>query len=541
MFKLKFLISIFTILFFSVSCVTTSASDNFNLTILHTNDVHARLLPINSDDQTCNEQEIKQKQCFGGVARRFVKINEIRKSKPNVLLVDAGDQFQGTLFYTKNKGEEAQKFMNKLGYEAMAVGNHEFDDGPSVLSQFIKGANFPVLSANIDASLNPELSNLLKSEYVITIGNEKIGIIGCTTVDTKAISFPGESIKFLPIEAEITKSIKRLKADGVNKIILLSHGGFNLDLDIAKNVAGIDVIVAGHTNTFLSNVDKKATGPYPVVVISPSLHPVLIVSAYAYGKYLGNLDVEFDRRGRIVKWQGEPILLDHTVNSDLEIEKEIIAYSEHLIKFGQEVVGNLPENLSGGSSECRFKECKLGDVLADAILELTKPYGAEAVLINGGTVRAGLPKGNVTRWQAIDALPFLNLIAVTDLTGETLWQSIDYCVGHLANFERTGAACFPQVSGMRYTISLRKNNRYGLDSLTLVNKKGGYDAVVKTKTYRIGTSKYLLFGGDNYDFFKAKTWNHEILSETLDEALINYFKNTKQKKYQNLLSRIKIN
>ena len=168
MFMHKIMISISLLIFFLLSCVTTSpitdTNDNFNLTILHTNDVHARLLPINSEDQTCTEEEIKQKKCFGGVARRFVKINEIRKRKANVLLVDAGDQFQGTLFYTKNKGEEAQKFMNRLGYQAMAVGNHEFDDGPSVLSKFIKGVNFPVLSANIDASLNRELSNLLKSE-----------------------------------------------------------------------------------------------------------------------------------------------------------------------------------------------------------------------------------------------------------------------------------------------------------------------------------------------------------------------------------------
>ena len=524
---------------FSSGCVTTTASSKeFNLTLLHTNDVHARLLPINDFDQTCNESEIKQNKCFGGVARRFTKIQEIRKEKKNVLLVDAGDQFQGTLFYTRYKNEEAKQFMNRLNYAAMTLGNHEFDDGPTNLGRFIKGVHFPVLSANVDVSQEPSLAGLVKPYTVVSVGGEQIGIVGCTTEETSRISSPGFKVQFLPIEASLQKVVDELHQKGINRIVLLSHSGFMRDIEIAKKVSGIDVIVAGHSNTFLSNTSPKAEGPYPFVVSTPGGNPILIVSAYAYGKYLGYLNVTFNEAGRIIAYNGEPILLDRSVLENLEIKKEVQALEVPLDKMRREVISKLPVNLEGGSLHCRHQECALGDVLSDAIFEVAKPYGVQAAIMNGGGIRTGLTKGPVTRWQILDAVPFLNEIAVFNISGKDLWDLVEFSVKQSDNMVNEGAARFLQVSGLRYVWSPKKTQAPWVRSIQILSAEGTYEPVLPSKVYRLATNRFMLIGGDGYEILVKKTTGVEILSETLDEALINYMQSKKSNKYQNLGGRI---
>ncbi len=117
--------------------VAMAQGGEYTLTMLHTNDVNARVLQFDKYGVSCDEEDAAAGKCFGGVARRATKVDEIRAEGGNLILVDAGDQFQGTLFYNEYKGEAAQRFMNALSYDAMAVGNHEFDDGPGVLGSFI--------------------------------------------------------------------------------------------------------------------------------------------------------------------------------------------------------------------------------------------------------------------------------------------------------------------------------------------------------------------------------------------------------------------
>ncbi len=523
----------------SIGCATTSASSKeFTLNLLHTNDVHARLLPINAFDQTCDDSEIEKNKCFGGVARRFAKIEAIRKQEKNVLLVDAGDQFQGTLFYTRYKNEEAKQFMNRLGYAAMALGNHEFDDGPTNLGRFIKGVNFPVLSANVDVSQEPSLAGLVKPYTIVTVGGQQVGIIGCTTEETSSISSPGFNVKFLPIEASLQKAVDELHEKGINRIILLSHSGFMRDIEIAKKVSGIDVIVAGHSNTFLSNTSPEADGPYPFVVSTPVENPVLIVSAYAYGKYLGYLNVTFNDAGRVIAYHGEPILLDGSILEDAEVKKEVQALEVPLEKMRKEVISMLPINLEGGSLHCRHEECGLGDVLSDAMFEVAKKYGAKAALMNGGGIRTGLSKGTVTRWQILDAVPFLNEIVIFDLTGKDLWDLVEFGVQQSDNKVNEGAARFLQVAGLHYVWSPKKNQTPWVSSLEIQSADGVYEPVLPNKVYRLAANRFMLIGGDGFEILVKKTTNVEILSETLDEALIAYLQNGKKNKYQSLGGRI---
>lgn len=166
----------------------TGALADYNLTILHTNDFHARFEPISKYDSGCSSEDNAEGKCFGGSARLVTAIEAARARSDNSILVDGGDQFQGTLFYTYYKGKLAAEMMNKMGYEAMTVGNHEFDDGPEVLRGFMDALNFPILMSNADFSREPLLAGTLQKSTVISKDGELIGLIGLTPQDTDDLS-----------------------------------------------------------------------------------------------------------------------------------------------------------------------------------------------------------------------------------------------------------------------------------------------------------------------------------------------------------------
>ena len=289
------------------------AAADYSLTILHTNDFHARFEPVSKYDSGCGSEDNAEGKCFGGSARLVTAINDARARTNNSILVDGGDQFQGTLFYTYYKGKLAAEMMNKLGYDGMTVGNHEFDDGPEVLASFMDTINFPILMSNADVSGEPLLAGKLAKSTVIERGGEKIGMIGLTPEDTDDLASPGDNVTFSDPVVAVQGEVDKLTAMGVNKIIVLSHSSYLIDQQVAANTTGVDVIVGGHSNTLLSNTNERASGPYPTMVGDTA-----IVQAYAYGKYLGELNVTFNDAGEIITAVGEPISIDGTVAEDAE-------------------------------------------------------------------------------------------------------------------------------------------------------------------------------------------------------------------------------
>ena len=188
-------------------------------------------------------------------------IQEAKARTNNAILVDGGDQFQGTLFYSYYKGQMAAEMMNKLGYDGMTVGNHEFDDRPEVLASFMSAVNFPILMSNADVSAEPLLADKLAKSTVIERGGEKIGLIGLTPEDTDELASPGDNVKFSDPVTAVQGEVDRLTAMGVNKIIVLSHSSYAIDQKVAAETTGVDVIVGGHSNTLLSNTNERAEGP----------------------------------------------------------------------------------------------------------------------------------------------------------------------------------------------------------------------------------------------------------------------------------------
>ena len=209
------------------------------------------------------------------------------------------------------------------------LGNHEFDDGVSGLAPFLKSASFPVIASNLDLTAEPSLrdhTTLIKAMSLKIGNNTRIGIVGYLTPETRLLSMPG-NVKFLDELASVRTEARNLKRDGCTTIIALGHSGFEVDKKIAKEVEEVDLIIGGHTNTFLHNGPnpdlEQAEGPYPTVVEQPGGKKVYVVQAYAYTKYIGDLTLEIDEKGKIVKAEGNTLLLDKSVPKAEDVEEEV--------------------------------------------------------------------------------------------------------------------------------------------------------------------------------------------------------------------------
>ena len=232
---------------------TSAAFADYQLNILHFNDFHSRVESINKFDATCSAEEETKNECFGGAARLKTIIDQRRAALAgqNVLVLDAGDNFQGSLFYTTYKGAAEVEFLNDMKIDAMTVGNHEFDDGEGPLAAFLDKAQFPVVTANLVVDDQSNLGERIKKSIVLDIGGQKIGIVGAVTTETPELASPGPHVKITDDAAAISAEVDALKSQGVNKIIALTHVGYPRDVEKIAKIAGVSVVVGGHSLTLL--------------------------------------------------------------------------------------------------------------------------------------------------------------------------------------------------------------------------------------------------------------------------------------------------
>ena len=464
------------------------AAADYTLTILHTNDFHARFEPISKYDSGCSAEDNTEGKCFGGTARLVTAITEARARSNNSVLFSGGDQFQGTLFYTYYKGALAAEMMNKLGYDAMTVGNHEFDDGPEVLRGFMDAVDFPILMSNADVSGEPLLAGKLAKSVVIERGGEKLGLIGLTPQDTDELASPGDNVIFTDPIGAVQAEVDRLTEMGVNKIIVLSHSGYNTDIRVAEGTTGVDVIVGGHSNTLLSNTNERAVGPYPTMVGSTA-----IVQAYAYGKYLGELNVTFDDDGNVTEASGEPILTDASVAEDAATVARIAEAAEPLEEIRQRVVAETADVIDGERGSCRAQECAMGNIIADAMLARVKDQGIEIAIQNGGGIRASIDAGEVTMGEVLTVLPFQNTLSTFYVSGEVIVAALENGVSQ----HEEGAGRFPQVAGMSFTFDVSQEPGSRVSDVMV-----GGAAIDLGKTYGVVSNNYVRNGGDGYKMFR---------------------------------------
>lgn len=472
----------------SLALTAGIASADYSLTILHTNDFHARFEPISKYDSGCSAEDNGEGKCFGGSARLVTALSDARARSNNSILVDGGDQFQGTLFYTYYKGKLAAEMMNKMGYDAMTVGNHEFDDGPEVLRGFMDAVDFPVLMSNADVSREATLAGKLAKSTVIERGGEKLGLIGLTPQNTDELASPGPNITFTDPVNAVQGEVDTLTEMGVNKIIVLSHSGYVVDQAVAAGTTGVDVIVGGHSNTLLSNTNDRASGPYPTMV-----NDTAIVQAYAYGKFLGELNVTFNDAGDITEAAGEPIIMDGEVAEDDATKARIAEAAAPLEEIRNKVVASAAEAIEGDRSVCRVQECPMGNLVADAMLARVADQGVQIAIANSGGLRASIDAGEVTMGEVLTVLPFQNTLSTFTISGETLLSALENGVSEIEEV----AGRFPQVAGMTYTVDASAAVGSRISDVMI-----GGAPVDPAKMYGAVSNNYVRNGGDGYKMFR---------------------------------------
>lgn len=513
------------------------------LKIAHVNDTHSALEAVDENlTLKLDNGEQKVRARLGGMARLKTALDAARAGEPNVLTLHAGDAVQGTLYFNVFQGAAEFDFLNALGLDAMCLGNHEFDKGPAQLGRMLALARFPVLAANVDASAEPALAGRIRPyvvrRFATAQGAEAVAVIGATTPTTPQITGDVGRVRFLDPAPVLRALVRQLEADGVNKIILLSHNGYDADQKLARTVPGLDVIVGGHTHSLLgdraalADLGLNAAGPYPTLVSGPQGAPVLVVQAWRWGEVLGELAVEFDAAGRITGHSagarllvGEPFSVGgqpvdpasargkalraalvaggaaRVVAEDPALLAKLAPYAEKVAAFQ-----NAPLGVSIATDLIRGTATDPGPLVADAYL--AKVPGAQLALVGAGGIRKDLLAGPVTQGQVLGVLPFGNTLVEMDITGAQLKEALEEAVEFRIATRPPESGDLRKLAllhpaGFSYVIHPLRPKGSRVDALTLPGPGGSGAPLDLAATYRLVTNSFLAGGGDGLTSLKG--------------------------------------
>lgn len=545
--KSKGMLSYYSVLFFLI--VTLAAcSQTLKVTVLHLNDSHSHLdqseASIKIDNQKIYVQE-------GGMPRTAAKILEIQKEKKHVLLLQAGDAVQGTLYFTKYHGKPEIEMLNAVSCAAMVTGNHEFDKGTKVLSDMIAEADFPFLAANVNIDISDDLRGKILPYVIKKIGHQKVAIVGLVTPETAEISNAGDSVVFDEILPAAQKAVSELKAQKINKIILLTHIGYEQDIQLAQSLDDVDVIIGGHTHTFLgdfSSIGMSSEGSYPTIVSNPSGNPVYIAHAGEHLQLLGSLDIVFNRKGIVKECSGYPQILigdqfliknekgeKKPVNPETAIAitkavdqspviqiaaespaiiDQLRSYKDGINELKKQMVGQvekdlwtirIPGHIHPMTGIVMTHGSQITPLVADSFFWKANQLGikADMAIQNAGSVRIDLAAGDLTFGDIYELLPFENTMFVLDIQGQKIKECFESLIDRIQNPDNDGA--FPYTSNMKFTIDMNQPSGNRLTKMEIKDANCNWIPLDPDKEYRVVTNAYLASGKDGYDVLSQTT------------------------------------
>ena len=494
------LLSVIALTFISITGFASRSQQNpfRRVTILYTNDFHSAFDPIPA-------YWLKGSPKLGGAAQLSTLINQIRKRERNVFLFDTGDMFTGMLS-NLTRGEALMEMMAAMNYDAMAIGNHEFDYGSDNFEKQMYRVPFPVLGANI---FYKGTTHRYSRPYTIIERNGvRLGVIGIIGEDARSVALPSgitglDFMDPIPIVRDLVKELK----PQVDLIVVLAHQGktgpqqtdaearpevqrdFDEDIRLSGEVEGIDVFVGGHAHR---GIEK------------PFVHPktgTLIVQTYGYGTRLGYLTLNL-RGKKVVSHEGELLKVwSDQLPPDPVIARKIQHYKQLVAPQIGKVVGRSKSRLVRDYNA----ESSLGSFVCDVMREMS---GADVAVQNAGGIRADLPQGQVTNGNVLDALPFVNSLVVCEMTGAEIREILEQGL----SLERG----LIQVSGLRATFDLKRQIGKRLIELRI-----GDQPVDDRKTYKVATSSFLAEVGDLYQtFLRIKQMDSK---KALSEVVMEYF------------------
>jgi 5'-nucleotidase len=479
-------------------CAFAIADRPITITFLHNNDLHSHLEPTTIS-----------RQPYGGYARIATLLKKFRARDPNPLFFNAGDIFQGTLYFNVYDGMADLAALNALKPDAVALGNHEFDRGIPTIARFSEGASFPLLCANMDFSREPKLRDLVKPSVVLKVGGEELGVVGAITPDLMSISSPGDTVSLKPLAASVQAEVDNLLQRGINKIVLVTHIGYQQDLALASELRGVDVIIGGHSHTPIGTPTLPGwptnNFAYPTTVKDQQGRQVYVVQAWEWGKVFGRMKVDFDDKGEIVRvYDAAAIPVDSSEPEDPAVKSIVDALKLPILELQNKPVGESTTEINKEPNATG--EQLMGNVIADSMLAETRKLGAVAAFTNSGGVRANIDAGPITYGEAIAVVPFNNSLVTLELTGQEIFDSIQFGIGK-------GGKLLPS-RGTSYEAEGGK--------LTKVMLAG--QPLDLSKSYLVTLNSFIAGGGDGHEILKNAKGKRTDTGFLDIDALISYLK-----------------
>ena len=556
---------ILILIIFPVVMNVQDSNAQFKLTILHNNDAESQL--VNAGSGPLSD--------FGGAARFKTLLDTLRAQATangyNVVLLSSGDNFlAGPEFFLSLQLPPGvpmydSRIMDAFDYDAICMGNHEFDFGPDVLARFIRGFNTnqaPWLSSNLGFSMEDSLQSLVNQgriakTTVIDYGGQKVGIIGATTPKLKSISSPRNVTVDTNVVAIVQSLADSLENAGVNKIILISHlQSIKEDSALCRQLTKIDVMIAGGGDEVLANPNtalvtgdtSEVYGPYPIVVPNAMNDDVYLITTAGSYKYIGRFAATFDNNGVITSFESNsgPVRVaggsyPDSVTPNAQLQNSIVdSVIAGLNGLATNVIGNTTVPLNGIRSNVRTRETNEGNLCADAILwkaqQLAPSFGSPMPNVgiqNGGGIRndAIIPVGPVSELTTFDVFPFSNFVCV--VPGIPPHQFKEIMENAVSRVEFTDGR-FAQISGfkIKYDKDARAQvvNDSGivqttgnrifeiqLDNGTYIVQNGA--VVSGAPSVNMAIVDFSARGGDQYPFRGA---NFITMGATYQNALLTY-------------------
>ena len=545
------------------------------ITVLHINDHHSHLKPDKRMTLMLDGKSTRVRS--GGMPAVVAKIKELESTSNNVIKLHAGDAISGSLFFTLFKGEADAALMNEICFDAFVLGNHEFNEGDKGVAKFIDflksdKCSTSVLAANIKpevgvSALTPNSeTDYIQPYSIIEKGGMKVGIIGIDIVrKTIMSSSPDETTKFLDEAETSQKIVNELKKSGVKHIILLTHYGYENELELAATIEGVDVIIGGDSHTLLGDFDKlglNAAGPYPTIVKGVGGKLVCVATAWQYSQIVGEMTISFNEDGEVKSCKGIPhfMLADSfkrknsegdrveikgadreavysQIKADpkLSIVEEDTSASDILEAFNVKVeemlsikVGEVNENLClvripgdkrskiCSPEETASKGSDISMVVAHAFREMAK--ASDIAIQNGGGVRIDIAKGDLTMGDAYKLLPFANTLVEMDMTGAEIKTVLEEALDYALQPDGSDGA-YPYAAGLRWHVDTSKPAGSRLSNMEFKGRNdSSWSALDSSLTYRIVTNNYIASGRDGYLSFKSVKNDGRYTDTYLDYA-----------------------
>lgn len=485
-------------------------------TIVHTNDLHGRISRAGESDYDLGMGYIKS------IADAYRELSD------EVILLDAGDAFHGTTSVNLSEGENMVRLMNEAGYKALSPGNHEFNYGTDKLLELGELADFDLIASNVEYNETGEQVFDTFTEW--TVFGQDIGIIGVGSQDTRNTTHPANitEVTFTDEVEAVQSQIDEL-SDQFSKFILLSHAGFEVDQEIARQVPELELIIGGHSHTPVIGGHYVAEN-----------ERTLIVQAWEHGKLVGVVHLDFDDEGNIVQKSSQVVTLADNFEADDEdildsLPASIVGNPEDIVAVDGDpdpaigailediqdsldeelnvVIGASAVHLDGERANVRVGETNLGNLITDAVREFT---GSDIAFVNGGGIRDSIEAGEVTIGDVITVLPFINLVETANIPGSVLLEALEH--GMRLYPEQNGALL--HVSGMKYVVDATREPG---DRVVYAEVNG--EVLDPEKVYNVATNDFLLAGGDGYDMlqpFETELVTGELFSDVLIDYIANH-------------------